>query len=115
MGHKDDEDKKKIGGISSSGSTKGIKAAESVGGVDKVKETSAVKSIAGIAGVGKSGALGNISLEQRTKLLSIVSEETEKLIAQGVIPKSQRDVVEQAVKMVIDASLIENNESKAKK
>jgi hypothetical protein len=114
MSHKDDDDKK-IGGVSSSGSAKGIKATESIGGVDKVKEASAVKGIAGIAGVGKSGARGNISFEQRTKLLSIVTEETEKLIAQGVIPKSQREVVEQAVKMVIDASLIENNEGKAKK
>jgi hypothetical protein len=47
--------------------------------------------------------------------MNIVSEETERLIAQGVIPKSQRDVVEQAVKMVIDASLIEPTEDNKKK
>jgi hypothetical protein len=113
MSTKDDD--KKIGGISSSGSTKGVKATESVGEIDKVKETSAVKGVAGVSGVGKTGALGNVSFDQRAKLLSIVTEETEKLIAQGIIPKSQRDVVEQAVKMVIDASLIENNETKGKK
>lgn len=109
-----DDDKNKVGGITSSGSTKGVKAADSVSGVDKVKETTGVKGVSGVSGVGKSGALGSISYEQRAKLMTIVTEETERLIAQGVIPKSQREVVEQAVKMVIDASLLEPSEERKK-
>ena len=95
------KDDKKIGAIRSSQSTKGVKATESVRGVS------------GVSRVSGTGALGAITLEQRDKLLSLVSEEAEKLTAQGVIPKSQREVVEQAVKMVIDASLIEaSNDNK---
>jgi hypothetical protein len=44
--------------------------------------------------------------------MSIVSEEAAKLAAQGVIPASQREIVEQAVKMVIDASLEETSGDK---
>lgn len=113
MSSKDDD--KKIGGVTSSGSTKGVKATDSVSEVGKVKEAAAVKGVAGVHGVGKAGALGSISYEQRAKLMTIVTEETERLIAQGVIPKNQRDVVEQAVKMVIDASLLEPSEESKKK
>jgi hypothetical protein len=115
MSTKDDDSKKKITGVGSSASTKGVKATESVSEIDKVKEAAAIKGIAGISGVGKAGPLGNITFEQRAKLMTIVTEETERLIAQGVIPKSQRDVVEQAVKMVIDASLLEPSEDKKSK
>jgi hypothetical protein len=44
--------------------------------------------------------------------MSIVSEEAAKLAAQGVIPQNQREIVEQAVKMVIDASLEETSDDK---
>ena len=107
------KDDKKIGAIRASQSTKGVKATESVSQVDKVKGTGSVRGVSGVSRVSGTGALGAITLEQRDKLLSLVSEEAEKLTAQGVIPKSQREVVEQAVKMVIDASLIEaSNDNK---
>ena len=44
--------------------------------------------------------------------MGIVTEEAAKLAAQGVIPNSQCEIVEQAVKMVIDATLIESSEEK---
>lgn len=110
MADKDDE--KKIGAIGSSGSTKGVKATESLSEVDKVKGADAIKSVIGVSGVGKAGAVGAVSIEQREKLMTIISEEAEKLAAQGIISKSQREVVEQAVKMAIDASLIEARENK---
>lgn len=110
MTNKDDE--KKIGAIGSSGSTKGVKATESLSEVDNVKGADAIKSVSGVSGIGRTGAVGAVSLEQREKLMTIIAEEAEKLTAQGVISKSQREVVEQAVKMAIDASLIEGKESK---
>jgi hypothetical protein len=45
----------------------------------------------------------------------MVTEEAEKLAAQGLIPKSQRAVVEQAVKMIIDSTLLESSGDKDKK
>jgi hypothetical protein len=110
MANKDDD--KKIGAIGSSGSTKGVKATESLSEIDKVKGASGVQGVTGVSGVGKAGAIGSISIEQREKLMTIVAEEAQKLAAQGIISKSQREVVEQAVKMAIDASLIEAQEGK---
>jgi hypothetical protein len=41
----------------------------------------------------------------------MVAEEAQKLAAQGIIPKNQREVVEKAVQMVIDAALLDNSDS----
>ncbi len=109
----DDKNKdKKVGKVGASDSTKGVKKTDAVTDVDKVKAASAVGKVAGVTGVGAAGAIGRITLEQRDKLMGIVSEEAAKLAAQGVIPASQREIVEQAVKMVIDASLEDAAEDK---
>lgn len=107
MGQKDKDKEKKVGAVSASHTTKSVSKTEAVADVDKVKATSAVGRVSGVKGVGATSGIGKISLEQRDKLMSIVTEEAAKLAAQGVIPKSQREIVEQAVKMVIDASLVE--------
>jgi hypothetical protein len=113
MGKDKDKDKDKtVGKVGASDSTKAVKSTEAVSDVDKVKATSAVGRVTGVSGVGATNAIGRISLEQRDKLMSIVSEEAAKLAAQGVIPASQREIVEQAVKMVIDASLEETSGDK---
>ena len=113
MGKGKDKDKDKtIGKVGASDSTKGVKSTEAVTDVEKVKATSAVGKIAGVSGVGAASAIGRITLEQREKLMGIVSEEAAKLAAQGVIPASQREIVEQAVKMVIDASLEDTSDEK---
>jgi uncharacterized membrane protein YheB (UPF0754 family) len=43
----------------------------------------------------------------------MVSQEAEKLAAQGLIPKNQREVVEKAVQMVIDAALVEKSDDES--
>ena len=106
------KDDKKIGAVGSSQSTKGVKATENVSEVDKVKGAASVPGVSRVSG---AGPLGAITLEQRERLMTLVSEEAEKLAAQGVIPKSQREIVEQAVKMVIDASLIEGGNDQKKR
>jgi hypothetical protein len=109
---KDKDKEKKVGAIGASDSTKGVRSTEAVSDVDKVKATSAVGKVSAVSGIGAAGAVGKISLEQRDKLMTIVSEEAAKLAAQGVIPKSQKEIVEQAVKMAIDASLLESPDDK---
>jgi uncharacterized protein (UPF0254 family) len=108
---KDDKDKK-VGKVGASDSTKGVKSTEAVSDVDKVKATSAVGRVSAVSGVGATGSIGRITLDQRDRLMSIVTEEAAKLAAQGVIPQNQREIVEQAVKMVIDASLDESSDDK---
>lgn len=112
MAKKDDDNK--VGAIGSSRSAQGVRATESVSEVDKVKAAGAVRGVTNVSGVGKAGAIGAMTFEQRERLLSIVSQEAEKLAGQGMIPKGQREIVEQAVKMVIDAALIESLDSKKK-
>ncbi len=107
-----DDKENKVGKVGASQSTKGVKSTEAVSDVDKVKATSAVGRVSAVSGVGAAGAIGKITLDQRDRLMSIVSEEAAKLAAQGVIPHNQREIVEQAVKMVIDASLEENSDEK---
>ncbi|MFO0416353.1 MAG: hypothetical protein ACK5Y6_03605 [Pseudomonadota bacterium] len=104
----DDKNKDKIGRVSGTGSTKAVKGTESVSEVDRVKGASAVKGVSGVSGVRQATGVGSIKLEQREKLLSMISEEAEKLAAQGLIPKNQREVVERAVQMVIDAALLDS-------
>jgi hypothetical protein len=114
MSSKDKDKEKKVGAISASDTTKAVKATEAVEDVEKVRATSAVSRVSGVKGVGATSGIGKISLEQRDKLMSMVSEEAAKLAAQGVIPKSQREIIEHAVKMVIDASLVASQEGEKK-
>jgi hypothetical protein len=105
--------KDKIGKINRSNSTSGVKA---VSEIDRIKAAQAIKGVTAVSGVRAAGNVNGISFEQRDKLLRMVSEESAKLAAQGVIPAAQREVVEKAVQMVIDATLIEpTDETNAKK
>ena len=47
----------------------------------------------------------------------MVSEEADKLAKQGILPKHNREIIEQAVKVAIDAALLEptGESNKAKK
>lgn len=109
------KDDKSISGVSGSGATKGVKSTSSVSEVDKVKGATAVRGVSGVQGVKGAGGVSSISFEQREKLFSMVTEEAEKLAAQGFIPKNQRDVVEQAVRMIIDSALVDPGAEKDKK
>jgi uncharacterized protein (UPF0254 family) len=116
MGRKDDKDKeKKVDKVGASDATKRVKSTEAVSEVDKVKGTYAVSKVSAVSGVGAASGIGKISLEQREKYMGMITEEAAKLTAEGVIPKSQKEVVEQAVKMFIDASLIESGDDPKKR
>jgi hypothetical protein len=100
-----------IKGVSASDATKGVKATHSVSEVEKVKGASAVKGVSGVSSVKQSSGVGSIRFEQREKLFSMIAEEAQKLAAQGIIPKNQREVVEKAVQMVIDAALLDHQDN----
>ena len=113
------DDKDAIGRITKTGATKGVKATESVSEVDRVKGADAVKGVSAVSGVRATTGVSGIRFEQREKLMTMVTQEAEKLAAQGVIPKGQREIVEKAVQMVIDAALVDtgaddNSENKKK-
>ena len=112
-GKKDDKDG--VGKISRTGATKGVKATEAVSEVERIKGTEAIKGVSAISRVQATTGVNSIRFDQREKLLSMVSQEAEKLAAQGLIPKSQREVVEKAVQMVIDAALVEKTDEESGK
>ncbi|MBL7662082.1 hypothetical protein JNK13_04935 [bacterium] len=79
--------------------------------------TTGINSVTGSADVGKvaptqgqTGVQGvrrptrPMTVEERKFLLKVVSEEAEKLTAEGALPADKRQVVEDAVKMTIGAA-----------
>jgi hypothetical protein len=101
--------------ISGTGSTKGVQRTQGVSEVDKVEKTSGVKKVSGVSKVSETSKVSAIRFEHRDKLFSMISEEAQKLAAQGIIPNSQREVVEKAVQMVIDAALLDHNTDSSSK
>lgn len=104
-----------VGKVSRTGATKGVKATEAVSEVERVKGAEAIKGVSAVSRVSAASGVTGIRFEQREKLLSMISQEAEKLAAQGIIPKSQREVVEKAVQMVIDAALVDSPDDSNKK
>jgi hypothetical protein len=103
------KDSDSIKRISGTGSTKGVQRTEGVSEVEKVEKTAGVKKVSGVSKVSEASKVSAIRFEQRYKLFSMISEEAQKLAAQGIIPNSQREVVEKAVQMVIDAALLDES------
>lgn len=113
------KDSKTIKNVSSSSSARGVKAATEVTGVKGIDKTTAVQKTARIANVKTTSGAPTLDFEKRDKYFAMVSEEADKLAKQGILPKNSREIIEQAVKVAIDAALLEptkesENEKKTK-
>ena len=103
----DDKDGK-IGGIGKAKSANQIEKTEqvdTVGGVKKAGKVSAVKG----AGA-TSGAAGGqlLTPADREPLFKMIEEEAEKLFGKdSSIPQEQKDAIAKAVKMAVDAAIID--------
>jgi predicted AAA+ superfamily ATPase len=109
------DDKKKIGEVTSTGRTREVRSTAQVSEVEAVRGAGAVDRVLGVQGVGKTSSARAITSDQRDRLMNLVAQEAEKLAKDGSIPKSQRDVVERAVKMVIEAALIDGEDANSSK
>ena len=107
-----DKDSKKVGKIGSATKAKGVERAKEIEKAESVKGAEGVGSVLGVGGVGGTGAAKPLSLDQRERLMNLVAEEAAKLAAAGIIPKSQKAIVENAVKMVIDAAMVDEPKKK---
>jgi len=83
------------------GSTKSV-ATEKIDSVKSVKKATAASRSSAIGG--KSTAL---SQETREKIHELVREEADKLFKEGKIAPGKRQQVEEAVKMAIDAGILD--------
>ena len=112
----------KISGIKSSvvkptDMTKEVAGAESVsevGQVGGVKATAAVGGAKGAGPVHKRRSTRQMTAEEREHLLQMVQEEADKMFGSSGMSAQRKKTVAEAVKMAIDAGLIEEDESKKK-
>jgi hypothetical protein len=97
---------KKVGGVKQTTQTEDVEGAESVGTVQKASGVGAVGSV---SGQGRKSTR-TMTVADREKLFGMVAEEAERLFKKGQIPAEQREVIEEAVKIAIDAGLIDEEE-----
>ena len=101
---------KKIGGVQSTTETRGVGATSGVEGVG------GVKSITGIGGVGSTSRVGRrrttkiLSAADREHLFKMINEEAEKLFGASGMSSGERTVLADAVKMSIDAGIVDEDE-----
>lgn len=110
MTKKPNDKKGKVGEVKSTSRAREVARTEHVDGVDKVESTAGVLGVGGVRGVGRTGSVKALSMDQKDRLLSLITEEADRLAKEGAIPTSQRSVVEKAVKMVIDAAMLDMDE-----
>jgi len=106
---------KKIGGVQSTTTTTGVEGTEVVGGVAGVKATSGVGSVDGAGTVNRRRPTRTMTLAEREQLFQMINEEAEKLFGEGEMSPAQRNVVKNAVRMAVDAGLVDADEDSGKK
>lgn len=102
-------DDDKIGGVKNLKEADAIKKAQAVGEVSEVEKTQATDKVVKVRGA-KTKTTRVISAKEREKLFSMINEEADKMFESGALPKGQKEVVTSAVKQVIDASIIDDEE-----
>ena len=102
--------KDRVAGVRGAGSTSGIQKTDAVSGIEQTKKAAPVS---GVRAAGAAGALRGtraMSLAERAHLFDMIHTESDKLFASKNIPPQHKEIVEKAVKMTIDAALLEEEE-----
>ncbi|HQH26606.1 MAG TPA: hypothetical protein PLP17_04345 [Oligoflexia bacterium] len=102
-------DKPGAAGTSSIQSTRSIESTK-IGEVEQVK---AADSRSGVGAVRRSTR--QLTPEQQQELLAMINEEADRMFDEGTLPRSKKDTVKGAVRMAIEASMVEEEETKKKK
>lgn len=102
-----DEENKKIGKIDQTRKSKSVSQVDSVGEIDRVKKADAVKGVKQTSQTAATSQTRAMTMAEREKLLTMVDDEAKKLFGNSKIPAKQKAIIEQAVKMAIDAAIVE--------
>lgn len=104
-------DPTKVSGVKSTATTAvtGTADIKGVGGIKSVGNVGAVRGTKAISGALKVG--GVMSSAQKKQLLLMVEEEADKMFNEGILPKSQREVVKSAVMMALEAAILVEEET----
>lgn len=103
---------KKLGGVKSTTHATEVEGTEAVSRVTSIQATPGVSSVKGASAIGKRRTTRVMTVEEREQLLQMVEEEAEKALNAGILPQAKKEVVTQAVKMAVDASLISEDEAR---
>lgn len=106
---------KSIKKVTSTDQTKVIKDTATVSSVNSIKPTSGVGAVQRAATTKASRLTRTMTLAEREYLFRLINEEAEKMVDSGELSENRRDIVEGAVKMAIDATLIDEDEQESKK
>lgn len=100
----------KIGGVSGTGKSKAVERTENVDQVEQVKKADSIKGTGAVGRVGGRQATRVMSKSELEEFFKLVDQEAEKLFANSGFSKEHKDVVQQAVKMAVNASTIVEDE-----
>lgn len=101
---------KKIHGVKSTQETSGVKGAEVVGGVAGVKAATGVGGVKGAGAIRKRQSTRTMTVEEREELFKMINEEAEAMFGRSGMPQAQRELVQNAVKMAVDAGLLDEDD-----
>jgi len=88
---------------------------DKTGAVSHITETKKASPVSGVRGPGTLDALRGtriMTMAERAQLFEMIHEEADKLFAGKKVPAQHKEIVEQAVKMTIDAALLEEEQKK---
>ena len=110
-------DKKKgsrISGVSSTGRSREVERTESIGDVEKVAPTTGVKGVGKAGSVGKRRSTRTMTYAEREELFNMIDQEADKLFKGGALSEERKKVVKEAVKMAVDAGIIDEEDEEIK-
>jgi hypothetical protein len=102
-----DDKKGKIGGIKGTGGARGVEKASQVSEVQEVQKTDSVSGASKTGAVGRRKLTRTMTASERDALFQMIDEEAEKLFGKSGMSEETREVVQQAVKMAVDASTVD--------
>lgn len=116
MAKKTDNNGSKISGVDGLRGSHQIERLSGVESVEKTQKASAVSAVKRVGAAGRTGSISAITAANREAIYQMLHEEADKLFSKGSLSKDKREVVERAVKMAIDAVIVdeENNDKKDK-
>lgn len=100
-----DGKKSRIGEVRGATRPEGVQKTGAVSEVERAQKTapvSGVRPVGAAAGIRTAAA---ITAARRAQIFELIHEEADKLFANKTLPPEHRQIVEQAVKMTIDAAI----------
>ena len=101
----------KIGGVRRTGTSQGIEKTEGVSEVSKTQKAKGVGKVKGSTASGSDRSTRVMTMAERQALFNMIEEEADKLFGKSGLSSEQKQVVQEAVKMAVDAAIVDDEDS----